>query len=82
MIIVINLLGVFVLIMLAVFLTRKIKGSMAKESEEKLNALRAEWTWGADLYSGGNRAEIRSHARADKAGREGGIKEIASSDAE
>ncbi len=43
MFIVINLLWVFGIIAVIVFLTRRAKDSMAKEGEEKLNALRVEW---------------------------------------
>ncbi|MFC1509639.1 DNA recombination protein RmuC [Candidatus Omnitrophota bacterium] len=44
MIIAVNLLGVFVIGIVAFFLTKKIKDSFAVESERKINALRSEWS--------------------------------------
>lgn len=44
MIIVVNLLGVLVIAMLVFFLTKKIRDGLAKESEQKINALRSEWS--------------------------------------
>ncbi|MFC1621575.1 DNA recombination protein RmuC [Candidatus Omnitrophota bacterium] len=44
MIVVINLVWVFVLVVLALFLTRKHKDSSSKENDEKINALRTEWS--------------------------------------
>ncbi|MBU1853608.1 MAG: DNA recombination protein RmuC [Candidatus Omnitrophica bacterium] len=44
MIIVINLIWVFVFIVLAVFLTKKFKDLQSKESDEKINTLRSEWS--------------------------------------
>ena len=42
--ILINVVWLFVVIVLVVFLTRKGKDSASKESEEKINALRFEWS--------------------------------------
>jgi len=44
MFIVINLAWLFVIIILALFLTRKHRDSFSKENEEKINALRTEWS--------------------------------------
>jgi DNA recombination protein RmuC len=44
MVIGINLLWIFVIIILIIFLTRKNKDSTLKESDEKINALRTEWS--------------------------------------
>ena len=44
MFIVINLAWLFVIIILAIFLTRKNKDSLSKEGDEKINALRTEWS--------------------------------------
>jgi len=40
----INLVWLFVVIVLVIFLTRKGKDSSSKESEEKINVLRSEWS--------------------------------------
>lgn len=44
MIIIINLVWLFIIIIAAIFLTRRIRDSMMKESDEKINTLRAEWS--------------------------------------
>ncbi len=44
MFIVINLAWLFAIIILAIFLTRKNKDSLSKEGDEKINALRTEWS--------------------------------------
>ncbi|MDP8230834.1 MAG: DNA recombination protein RmuC [Candidatus Gorgyraea atricola] len=44
MFIVINLVWFFVIVALVLFLTRKHKDSSSKESDEKINALRTEWS--------------------------------------
>ena len=44
MFIVINLVWLFVIIILVLFLTRRHKDSFSKENDEKINALRTEWS--------------------------------------
>ena len=44
MVIGINLLWIFIIVILVIFLTRKNKDSTLKESDEKINALRSEWS--------------------------------------
>ncbi|MDP2921265.1 MAG: DNA recombination protein RmuC [Candidatus Omnitrophota bacterium] len=44
MIIAINIIGFCVIAVLVYFLSRKISGAASKESEEKINALRREWS--------------------------------------
>jgi len=44
MFIVINLVWLFVIVALVLFLTRKHKDSSSKENDEKINALRTEWS--------------------------------------
>lgn len=44
MFIVINLVWIFVIIVLALFFTRRYKDSASKENEERINALRTEWS--------------------------------------
>lgn len=44
MIIIINLAWLFVVVIIAILLTRRFKDSLSKESDEKINALRTEWS--------------------------------------